>query len=103
MVFGLAVVNTNLKVLILSYEHSIGSLLINGGSMAVYLITVLIISAGFKSSYIYYSFIPLLKLPLLHIGNILVIGCTSFIDYFLEIWDSNSITINFLGLFEAHS
>jgi len=102
MVFGLAVVNTNLKVLILSYEHSIGSLLINGGSMAVYLISVLIIAAGFKSSYIYDSFIPLLKLPLLHIGNILVIGCTSFIDYFLEIWDSN-ITINILKYVLAHS
>jgi len=88
MVFGLAVVNTNLKVLILSYEHSIGSLLINGLSMVVYLITVIIIAAGFKTSYIYHSFIPLLKLPSLHIGNILIIASTSFFDYFLEIWDS---------------
>lgn len=87
MVFGLAVVNANLKVLIMSYEHSIGSLIINGGSMLVYLITVLIIASVFKASYIYLSIVPLLKSPLLHIGNILVIGSTSFIDFFLELWD----------------
>lgn len=57
MVFGLAVVNANLKVLILSYEHSFGSIFFNVGSMGIYLLTVFGISLSFKQSYIYGVFL----------------------------------------------
>ncbi|KAL4478908.1 hypothetical protein ABPG72_019345 [Tetrahymena utriculariae] len=87
MVFGMAVVNANLKVLIISYEHSLGSLIINFGSMAFYLLTLVIISSTFTFSFIYGLFNDFIKSPDLHIGNILIIASTSMLDYFLELWD----------------
>ncbi len=56
MVFGLAVVNANLKVLILSYDHSIGSVGVILGSMIAYLCTIIILSSYITSSSIYMLF-----------------------------------------------
>lgn len=44
MVFGLVVVTSNLKILIMSTDHSLGSLMIIGGSILLYLITWVIVS-----------------------------------------------------------
>lgn len=44
MVFGLVVVVSNLKILIMSTEYSLGSIMIFAGSMVVYLITWVIVS-----------------------------------------------------------
>ena len=44
MVFGLVVVISNLKILIMSTDHSLGSLMIIAGSMLLYLITWVIVS-----------------------------------------------------------
>jgi hypothetical protein len=53
MVFGLAVVNANLKVFIISSDHSIASLFFNSGSMGAYLATVFLIDSMFRTSNIY--------------------------------------------------
>lgn len=38
MVFGIIVVIVNFKVLIISYEHSVGTIIFNIGSMIMYLL-----------------------------------------------------------------
>ena len=43
MVFGLSVVIANLKVLIVSYTHSLTSFFFNFGSMGVYLLSFAIV------------------------------------------------------------
>jgi len=45
MVFGLVVVISNMKILIMSTDHSLGSLMILAGSMLAYLITWVIVSS----------------------------------------------------------
>ncbi|EGR30728.1 phospholipid-translocating p-type flippase family protein, putative [Ichthyophthirius multifiliis] len=53
MVFSLAVLNANIKVIIISSDHSFASLFFNFGSIVVYIGTVLIIDIMFKTSNIY--------------------------------------------------
>ncbi len=52
MIFGLIVVISNIKILIMSNEHSLGSLVINFGSMFSYLITWVVVS-NIKTTEIY--------------------------------------------------
>jgi phospholipid-transporting ATPase len=56
MLFGLAVVISNVKVFIISFEHSIMSIFFNLGSMLLYLCSVIVISTFFESSTIYVLF-----------------------------------------------
>ncbi|EGR28039.1 phospholipid-translocating p-type flippase family protein, putative [Ichthyophthirius multifiliis] len=110
MVFGLAVVNANMKVLIISFEHSIGSIFINFFSMILYLCTIVILSFYIESSSIYYLFRGLIQIYFyiinkylyylklykrlfktanFHIGNALAIAATSLFDLALLLFLSN--------------
>lgn len=107
MVFGLAVVAANIKVLIISHQHSVGSIFINIGSMSLYMLIIRIASSMFKTSTIYNTFptyntlsnnvinplcVPfprprLFKQAVYHMGNILAIASTSFFDFAFELWN----------------
>ncbi|KAL4432773.1 hypothetical protein ABPG74_011594 [Tetrahymena malaccensis] len=80
MVFGLVVVISNLKILIMSTDHSLGSLMILALSMLLYLITWVIVS-NLNSTEIYRTLGQMFQTPNFHLGNILCIIVTAFFDW----------------------
>ncbi|EGR27787.1 phospholipid-translocating p-type flippase family protein, putative [Ichthyophthirius multifiliis] len=94
MIFGLIVVISNIKILIMSNEHSLGSLVINFGSMFSYLITWVVIS-NINTTEIYRTIGQMFLTVNFHLGNILAITATSFFDWALSLyqkWNYNSVT-----------
>lgn len=84
MIFGICIVIVNLKVLIISYQHSFGSLFFIFGSMAIYLVTMVVLNY-MSSSDTHLLFSRTIKNVNYHIGNILILGITSCIDFSLEL------------------
>lgn len=90
MVFGMVVVIANLKVFIISYDHTIISVFFNLGSMFLFFITFIIIDK-LEFSVIKNLFNIMLTAPNFHLGNILGIVATSLaIDFSIERWSRGS-------------
>mmetsp|Transcript_5055 Transcript_5055/g.751 ORF Transcript_5055/g.751 Transcript_5055/m.751 type:complete len:102 (-) Transcript_5055:194-499(-) len=86
MAYGMVVVIVNLKVFIVSFDHTFISIFFNLGSMLLYLLTILIMDK-LESSKLSNLFNVLMTSPNFHMGNILGIVATSLaIDFSLERW-----------------
>lgn len=80
MVFGLAIVISNIKVMIFSFDHTIASFFFNLGSMLLYGLALI----GFSTvSYtnIYKAFHVLIGCWNFHLGNILAVAFCSLFDF----------------------
>lgn len=85
MIFGMVVIVSNLRVLIISSDHSIASIVSVIGSLVAYILCFLIASnIMFETATLYNELIPLFHSPNFHFGNILIIGFTSMFDLFEE-------------------
>jgi phospholipid-transporting ATPase len=88
MVIGMVVVVANIKILIMSNDHSIVSTTVVIGSMIAYLISFAIVSnVLYTGGQLYAEFVPIFSTPMLHIGNILIIAATTTFDLAAE-WHS---------------
>ncbi|KRX01550.1 P-type ATPase, cytoplasmic domain N [Pseudocohnilembus persalinus] len=84
MVFGIVVVIVNLKILIISFDHTFLTLFFNFGSQFLFLVT-LIVCNYLESSELYYQIKQTLGSWNYHWGNILLVGICSFIiDFTME-------------------
>ena len=69
----------------MSNEHSIGTIAAIIGSMVAYFSFFLIVSSFmYTGGFLYAEFIQVYTSPNLHIGNLVVLGCTSLVDLALE-------------------
>lgn len=76
---------SNLKILIISSDHSIASVVVIVGSMIAYLISLTIVTnILFTGDQLYMDFLPLFTTPAFHFGNILIIFSTSLFDAAIE-------------------
>mmetsp|Transcript_1212 Transcript_1212/g.174 ORF Transcript_1212/g.174 Transcript_1212/m.174 type:complete len:142 (-) Transcript_1212:267-692(-) len=84
MIYGMVVVVANLKVFVISFDHTPLSIFFNLGSMVNYLITIVLYD-GIVTSLGYGMYSKLMNNYTFHIGNILIVAATSFvIDFSLE-------------------
>lgn len=95
MVFGLVVLISNLKVLMISSDHSVGSVSIIVVSIVIYMIALLMsTNIQYSSGNIFNELEAVMTTANLHIGNILVLGMTSLMDMAVEWirrWNQQSI------------
>lgn len=81
MIFGMIVVISNLKVLILSNDHSIASIFVIFGSIVLYLLSFILVSnVLFAGGNLYNKFVPMFSTPNFHFGNFLILGLTTLVD-----------------------
>lgn len=86
MVYGMVVVIVNLKVFIISFDHTIVSCFFNLGSMLLYLITILVLDKMSLSEFMN-TFNVMMSSVNFHLGNIVGIVATSvIIDFTMERW-----------------
>lgn len=106
MIFGMVVLVSNLRVLIISSDHSVASIISIICSISAYYICFLIASnIMFQTANLYGEMIPLFSSPNFHFGNILIIGFTSMMDLGLE-WhrrwrDNNARKQNYIEKLES--
>lgn len=81
MVFGLVVVVSNIKVFLISYEHSIGTVFFNLGSQVFYMVCLIAIThIDYRGGQIFLELKTIMSSASFHLGNILILGLTSLVD-----------------------
>lgn len=99
MIFGMVVMISNIKVLIISYDHTIGSTFFNLGSQLFYLICIVAITnIDYKGNQLYKEFKTLFSSANFHVGNILILGFTSLIDLAIS-WNLRWVEADRLHVF----
>ena len=88
LILGLCVVNANFKVITFSHSHSITSMFFIFGSIALYLISILLVNF-MSSSDLYDTFIQLFTIPNFYFANIMILLATSWMDFGQERYGSN--------------
>jgi phospholipid-transporting ATPase len=91
MVFGMTVVISNLKILIVSNTHSMLSLLVITISLLIYLLSLGVLSE-IQVSEFYLLFNRMFTTPNFHLGNLLIIATTVFVDYAITLFTSKNRT-----------
>jgi hypothetical protein len=85
IMFGLVVAIVNIKIFIISNDHSIASISVVCGSMIMYILFFYLVSSiVFDSGDLYNYFTEILFTPKVHLLNILVLGCTTMKDLAFE-------------------
>ncbi len=80
IVFGAVVYNTNIKILLFSNTHSLFSLIILFGSIALYYVTYIGVSETVVRFDVYNTFNFMIKTPSFYILVLLHLVGTNFID-----------------------
>ena len=88
MVYGLCLVVSNLKILVISNTFSFISCFFVFFSLFLYIVSILIIDV-YKDSELYGVSKPILTTANIHFGNILTIFCCTFLDFALLMKNSN--------------
>lgn len=86
MVMGLVVLITNFKVFIISFDHTLFSIIFNVGSILMFYISFVLIS-NIEGAVIDNLFNILFKAPNYHLGNLLgIVAISLCIDFAIERW-----------------